>query len=84
MSRKARMINTGTLDNPERSLTLVDRTDEPAAAEVAAADHAAAELRVLRARISALKLAGPKDSQPHCKACFVRGVSATLRALDED
>jgi len=78
-------VRPETLENPERGLSLVTR--EPAEVEPVedstAGDHAAVELRALRDRIQNLKERHPKDTMPHCRACYERGVEAALCALDE-
>lgn len=41
------------------------------------------ELRQLKKRISALKAKAPPDKEPHCGACFRRGVKAAVAAIEE-
>ncbi len=76
------MVKPETLENPERGMDLTTRgpvMDVAVRVDVAGAP----ELQALRARIKALKVTPPEDRAPHCRACFMRGAEAALRALEE-
>lgn len=78
-------IKSETLETPERDMTLQNR--EPAAQSAAAAaarkrEADAEELRLLRGRIYGLREAPPPDTKAHCRDCFLRGVGATLDAIE--
>jgi hypothetical protein len=75
-------VRPNALENRERGMVLEDRA--PAPVEGAAPDVAPPDdLQALKGRIRALKLEGAvRDVDPHCRACFERGVKATLRALE--
>lgn len=76
-------VRPNALENRERGMMLEDRA--PASVEAATPDVGAPpdDLQALKGRIRALKLEGAvRDTDPHCRACFERGVKATLRALE--
>jgi len=78
-------VRPNTLENRERELQLVDRTAEVTRAELAGEAVPAGELETLKSRIRELKLRDAQhelDKEPHCRDCFVRGVRATLKALE--
>jgi hypothetical protein len=79
-------ITSESLDNQERGLHLSNREageDKRRKSKSADLDEAADALKSLRKRISALKAKAPPDKEPHCGACFRRGVKAAVAAIEE-
>jgi hypothetical protein len=79
-------ITPESLDNQERGLHLTNREsgdDKRRKPKSADLDDAEVTLKALRKRISALKAKSPPDKEPHCGACFRRGVKAAVAAIEE-
>lgn len=68
MSRRGRAVTPETLENPENGLELENR--------------AGISEDALRARVVALRAALPDHSGVYCRACFRRGVTTLLEAID--
>jgi hypothetical protein len=81
-------VKASELENAERDLDLSARDEGRARQgrkrEEAVAGDAAdlVALRELRHRFDAAKVEEPKDPQPHCRACFVRGWMQALKKVE--
>jgi len=76
-------VRPENLENPERAMDLSTREDDPKGRK--REDPAAAELKALRERIEAVKAEPPlaRYPEPACRACFVSGWAAAVKALEE-
>jgi len=69
-------VKPGTIENPERDLSLTDRSLETAG------PTAKNQLIALRQRIAEAKAVTPTAPIPECAACYRKGWMAALKYLE--
>lgn len=75
-------VKPATLENPERDLSLLNRTSAPEPETKPRRKEEGAELAAILGRIEGAKGTTPKDPLPHCGDCYRRGWAAALRAIE--